>query len=182
MPRLINLFSLVSLVSLASLAKCRPVTYNDLLDTFTLSDGPFLDPPPLFTPGSGVPEIPQELGESSFQAATLDVPLGTTSGFFAESIPFDVAGGPICRIPSLTPTCCSGSAFEAGSCQWGSACIDTQVQLCCAQQADATPTNCEPPKEPVPPSVANFGGGLISPSDFGGIDDLFGGELPFLPN
>ena len=155
MPRFINIVSLVSLISLGSIVRGRPVTGDDAPGSFSFTSGPFLNPPGTFSPAPAIPEIPQDLDFPVGSEAKLDAPLGTTSDYYLESMGFDIAGGGTCRVSSLKPTCCSPSRFTASSCNWGSACLDTDVLLCCGQSADGTPSGCEPPRVSPVQAVVN---------------------------
>lgn len=160
MPRLTNLISLVSLISLASITTCRPVLEYDPSETFSLTPA---QPLPPFSPDSALTEIPGELDETDYAATQLAIPgllADSSSGqslFYSPS--FDVASGSSCKNPNLLPTCCSASNFDSATCIWGTVCFDSQVQLCCVQNSDATATDCEPPKNPPPPppGVVNYG-------------------------
>lgn len=148
MPQLLSLISLVSLASLASIATCYPVL--DHSETFSLIGGQQLPP---FNPDQGVIEIPQDLAESDFYWSKLEIPAPFVTDSSPISSLFDpngleVASGPLCRVPSLMPSCCPAATFTFGACTWGNSCADDNVQLCCAQNSDATAGDCEPPKIP----------------------------------
>ena len=146
---MVRLIDCISLISLTSIARCRPTLNGKPDESFTLIEGPVL---PDFSPDSpAVFEIPSDLGGgANIEGTTLNIPAVSPNDYFQfEPTDFNIATGPMCGNPSLGSACCS-SLFNAGGCQWGSICEAEQINLCCAQNLDGIPADCEPPKTPAP--------------------------------
>ena len=161
MPRLTTLISLVSLISLASIARCRPVWETNSEGFFYNDDSPN-DLSNFYKSEGVVPETPQESSVQSFGSTSLNVPLDTVSDYYLESMGLDTVGaGGSCRVPSLFPSCCPSGSLGGSGCVFGTACLMTDVSLCCESSGsgsgDGTPTNCEPHPEALPVAdVGNF--------------------------
>lgn len=142
---MLRIISYISLVSLASIARCRPTVNGKPDESFSLIKGPSL---PVFSPDSPVLEMPSDL--SGVEGTPLNIPVASSSDYYPfETTDFNIASGPMCGNPSLASACCS-SLFNAGGCQWGAGCAGEQINLCCAQNFDGIPADCEPPKSPSP--------------------------------